>query len=109
MRLIRTAAGGFLNVHKIVRLADERATAADSWVAICADGDEIPLAAYYSAPGRIERELPDLVVTAMPVPPKFGDTKASVAADCLSAPLECCVSAASTSAAATANRSSLKL
>ena len=48
MRLIRTAAGGFLNVQRIMRLADERAAAADSWVAICTGGDEIALAAYYA-------------------------------------------------------------
>ena len=61
MRLVRTAAGGFLNVAKIERLVDERGNAAASWIAICADGEEIPLAPYYSAPGRAERELQGLV------------------------------------------------
>jgi hypothetical protein len=59
MRLLRTAAGGFINAAKIVRLADEREQA-ESWVAILDDGDEVALAPYYSAPGRIERDLPDL-------------------------------------------------
>ena len=76
MRLVRTAAGGFLNVAKIERLADERGDAADSWVAICADGEAAALAQYYSAPGRVERELPDLVLAGerrRPAPPvNFG-------------------------------------
>ena len=63
MRLLRTASGAFLNVEKIERL-DEPSDAADGWVAILDDGEEVALAPYYSAPGRIERELPDLV----PVP-----------------------------------------
>jgi hypothetical protein len=61
MRLVRTVAGGFLNVEKIQRLVDERGQAADSWVAICENGEDAALARYYSAPGRVERELPDLV------------------------------------------------
>jgi hypothetical protein len=60
MRLLRTASGGFLNVDRIERL-DEPGDAADGWVAILDDGEEVVLARYYSAPGRIERELPDLV------------------------------------------------
>ena len=36
MRLVRTAAGGFLNVEKIERLVDERGEVAGSWTAICA-------------------------------------------------------------------------
>jgi len=59
MRLLRTASGGFLNVDKIERL-DEPSEASDGWVAILDDGEEVLLARYYSAPGRIERELPDL-------------------------------------------------
>ena len=63
MRLLRTAAGGFLNVEKIVRLADERGeAAADGWVAILGDGDEVVFARHYSALGRVERELPNLVL-----------------------------------------------
>jgi hypothetical protein len=60
MRLLRTAAGGFLNVEKIERL-DEPSETAEGWVAILDDGEEVVLARYYSAPGRIQRELPDLV------------------------------------------------
>lgn len=60
MRLIRTAEGGFVNAEKIVRLREE----ADGWVAILADGEEVVLALYYSAPGRIGRELPDLIAAS---------------------------------------------
>ena len=63
MRLLRTASGGFLNVEKIEWL-DEPSETADGWIAILADGEEVVLAQYYSAPGRIERELPDLVQTS---------------------------------------------
>jgi hypothetical protein len=76
MRLLRTIAGGFLNVEKIVRLIDGRGAPADSWVAICENGKEAALARYYSAPGRVERELPDLVLAGerrRPAPPmNFG-------------------------------------
>jgi len=68
MRLVRTASGGFLNVAKIERLVDERGDVAGSWTAICADGKEIPLAEYYSAPGRTERELQDLVTATARLP-----------------------------------------
>jgi hypothetical protein len=60
------------HVEKIVRLIDERGDTADSWVAICDNGEEAALARYYSAPGRVERELPDLVLTGerrRPAPP----------------------------------------
>jgi hypothetical protein len=52
--------------------------AADGWVAILDDGDEVIPAGYYSAPGRVERELPDLVLASdgerrRPAPPmNFG-------------------------------------
>jgi hypothetical protein len=64
MRLLRTAAGGFINAERIVRLADERGGVDDSWIAVLDDGKEVALAPYYSAPGRIERELPDLMVAS---------------------------------------------
>jgi hypothetical protein len=70
MRLLRTAAGGFLNVEKIVRLIDERGDAADSGVAICENGEEAAPARYYSAPDRVERELPDLVLAASAAGPQ---------------------------------------
>jgi len=44
MRLVRTVAGGFLNVDKIERLVDERGQAANGCIAVCADGEKIPLA-----------------------------------------------------------------
>jgi len=43
MRLLRTAAGGFINAEKIVRLADERGGADDSWIVILDDGKEVAL------------------------------------------------------------------
>jgi hypothetical protein len=63
MQLLRTAAGGFINAARIVRLADERGGEAGGWVAILDEG-EVALAPYYSAPGRVERDLPDLAPTA---------------------------------------------
>lgn len=62
MRLLRTAAGGFINAAKIVRLADERGGHANGWIALLGDGEEIALTPYYSAPGRIERDLPNIVL-----------------------------------------------
>jgi hypothetical protein len=61
MRLLRTAAGGFINAGKIVHLADERSGPANGWIALLGDGEEITLAPYYNVPGRIERDLPHLV------------------------------------------------
>jgi hypothetical protein len=39
MRLLRTSAGEYLNVEKVVRLIDERRDAADSWVENCKNGE----------------------------------------------------------------------
>jgi hypothetical protein len=75
MRLLRTAAAGFMNAEKIVRLGEE----ADGWVAILEDGEEVALARYYSAPGRVERELPDLVAASRGTPAAL-----SRGADCAS-------------------------
>jgi hypothetical protein len=36
MRLLRTAAGGFINAGKIVHLADERGGPANGWIALLA-------------------------------------------------------------------------
>jgi|KBSMisStandDraft_5_1062788.scaffolds.fasta_scaffold5050871_1 hypothetical protein len=78
MRLLRTADGGFINAVKIVRLADERgAPAGGGWVARLDDGEEVALASYYSAPGRVERDLPHLLVLA-------SATAQKVIADCAS-------------------------
>jgi hypothetical protein len=60
MRLLRTAAAGFVNAEKIVRLRDET----EGWVAILEGGEEVALARYYSAPGRIERELPEPIAAS---------------------------------------------
>ena len=68
MRLLRTAAGGFINAVKIVRLADERtAPTGGGWVALLDDGEDVALAPYYSAPGRIERDLPHLMPVSAPM------------------------------------------
>ena len=82
MRLLRTAAGGFINAAKIVRLADEREQAA-AVVAVLDDGAEVALAPYYSAPGRIERDLPELAPTVGRRP-----ALAPIPADCSAA--ACC-------------------
>jgi hypothetical protein len=70
MRLLRTDAGEYVNAERIVRLANERGEDAGSWIAVLDDGEAVALAVYYSIPGRIERELPDLMVVSsesMPV------------------------------------------
>jgi len=63
MRLLRTAAGGFINAEKIIRLVDAQAT----WIALLGNGEEVALAPYYSAPGRIERDLPHLMPVSAPM------------------------------------------
>jgi hypothetical protein len=68
MRLLRTAAGGFINAERIVSLADERGGHANGWIALLGDGEEVALASYYSAPGRIERDLPDLMGASASAP-----------------------------------------
>jgi hypothetical protein len=59
MRLLRTAAGEFINAAAIVRL--QRDADGVGWLAILADGDEIPLASYYSVSSRIEQDFSHLV------------------------------------------------
>ena len=80
MRLLRTAADGFINAARIARLADERERASNGWVATLDNGEEIARSRYYSAPGRIERELPDLAAMPASMP---------MAADCPSE--RCCL------------------
>jgi hypothetical protein len=75
MRLLRTAEGDFVNVEKIVRLGEE----AEGWVAILEGGEEVGSPRYYSAPGRVERELPDLIAASRGAP-----ALASRGADCAS-------------------------
>ena len=74
MRLLRTAAGGFINAATIVRLL--RNDDNTGWLAVLANGEEILSAPYYSAPGRIEQDLPHLVPDRAAVTP-------AVAAACL--------------------------
>ena len=59
MRLLRTTAGKFINAAAIVRL--HREDDGTGWLAVLVDGGEVPLAPYYSAPGRVERDFPHLV------------------------------------------------
>jgi hypothetical protein len=80
MRLLRTAAGEFVNTAAIVRL--QRDDNAASWRAILADGDEILLAPYYSAPGRVERDFPHLVPQALAVATPVSATAACQAEVC---------------------------
>jgi hypothetical protein len=60
--------GGFINAERIVRLADERGGHSNGWIALLGDGEEVALASYYSAPRRIERDLPDLAAASVSVP-----------------------------------------
>jgi hypothetical protein len=89
MRLLRTAEGGFINAERIVRLAAERGGADDSWIAVLDDGQEVALARYYSAPGRIERDLPDLMQASVARTKTAAPMAACSAEPCCSQPLEC--------------------
>jgi hypothetical protein len=60
MLYLRTASGRFINAASIVELT-QHGDQAEVWVAIRSDGPEVPLARYFSAPGRVERELPHLL------------------------------------------------
>ncbi len=60
MLFLRTAAGGFVNAATIVRLCEETDGDDIRWVAICDDGREVALAAYYNTPGRL-KELQHLL------------------------------------------------
>ena len=59
MRLLRTAAGRFINTSAIVQL--QRDDNGAGWRAVLADGTKILLVPYYSAPGRIEQYFSHLV------------------------------------------------
>ena len=80
MRLLRTAAGEFVNAAAIVRLQRDDNDA--GWLAVLADGDEIRLAPYYSAPGRVERDFPHLVPQAPAVATPVSATAACQAEVC---------------------------
>ncbi len=60
MVYLRTADGRFIAATSIVRLADRRAES-KCWVAVRGDGEQVELARFFSAPGRIERDLPHLL------------------------------------------------
>ena len=79
MRLLRTAAGEFVNAAAIVRLQHDDDA---GWLAVLADGDEILLAPYYSAPGRVERDFPHLVPQAPAVAAPVSATVACQAEVC---------------------------
>jgi hypothetical protein len=59
VRLLRTAAGEFINVAAIARLQREDDGA--GWLAILANGDDVMLAPYYSASSRMEQDFAHLV------------------------------------------------
>jgi hypothetical protein len=58
MLYLRTASGSFINSTMIVGLAPRHGE--NGWMAVRADGSTTPLAAFFSAPGRIEKALPHL-------------------------------------------------
>lgn len=61
MLYLRTASGGFLNAADIVALSpqhDDGSEEIAGWIATCADGSAIALAAYYAEPGRLEQAIP---------------------------------------------------
>jgi len=62
MLFLRTAIGGFVKAETIVGLSPQHGDGPEivGWLATCADGSEIPLAAFYAVPGRIETALPHL-------------------------------------------------
>jgi hypothetical protein len=62
MLFLRTASGSFVNAATIVRLSLQHD--GEGWLAICGDGKEVVLDRYYSAPGRVEKELPHLIAFA---------------------------------------------
>ena len=59
MLYLRTASGGFLNAERIVALAPQCGGSEEiaGWIATCADGEEVALAAYYVEPGRLEQAI----------------------------------------------------
>jgi hypothetical protein len=62
MLYLRTASGSFISSTIIVGLAPQHGENGKTagWMAIRADGSMTPLAAFFSAPGRIEKALPHL-------------------------------------------------
>ena len=73
MLYLRTAAGGFINAATIAGVAPQRGAGGkiNGWAAICCDGAETLLAAFYSVPGRIEEALPHLFQANLPAPVGF--------------------------------------
>ena len=62
MLLLRTASGGFIKAESIVGLSPQRdGNGRITWAAVRVDGSQVRLAAYYGAPGRIEKALPHLL------------------------------------------------
>ena len=52
MLYLRTASGGFINAADIVALSPQRDDGSEEiagWIATCADGEAVALAAYYAA------------------------------------------------------------
>jgi hypothetical protein len=91
MLYLRTASGTFINAARIVELAPP-GDPAEVWVAVCSDGQDIPLARYYSAPGRVERELPHLLPAGGPValPSRQASRAAAVPAPADCSATACC-------------------
>ncbi len=87
MLYLRTASGSFIDAASIVELT-RRGDQTKVCVAICRDGQEVALARYYSAPGRIERELPHLLPVRASHRPFRAAATIPAAADCSAT--DCC-------------------
>jgi len=59
MQYLRTVSGSFINVASIALLTPERGEGdgITGWIATCRDGQTVPLAPYFTLPGRIEAVL----------------------------------------------------
>ena len=60
MLYLRTASDGFINAADIIELSPQRDDNSEDitgWIATCADGKAVVLAAYYAQPGRLEHAI----------------------------------------------------
>ena len=60
MLYLRTASDGFINAADIIELSPQRDDDSEEitgWIATCADGKAVVLAAYYAQPGRLEQAI----------------------------------------------------
>ena len=60
MLYLRTASGDFINAAEITALSphrDDDGEEITGWIATCADGKAVALAAYYTEPGRLDHAI----------------------------------------------------